>query len=193
MANVNAASGFTAVKHLTGAPYNGQAELMYIPSTDSSQYFIGDPVKLAGSADSVTGAPTIITPAAGDTCVGVIQGFDVSAGVIPNLNIAYRPASTAMYAFVSTATDIVYNVQVLGTTGVVAADIGMNINLKTGTGSTTTNLSGFGVDDTTIGTTNTKNFHLVRLTPNPANSFAVNDRVQVIFNTHAYAPNTAGQ
>jgi len=191
MANVNAADGFSPVRHLTGAPFNGQGQLCYLASGESNNIFIGDLVTPAGSADTVTGAPTVTRAAAGDKIAGAVIGFDVSAGLTPNLNIAYRPASTAMYVYVSTATDLIYEVQAFGT--VSATDVGLNADLKTGTGSTTTNRSGFSLDSSTTSTTSTLGFHIMRAVQKPNNALGQYVRLEVIPNVHAYAPNTAGQ
>ena len=45
MANTSRISGFRPVKHSTGAPYNGQANLYYFPSTDGTAAYVGDVVK----------------------------------------------------------------------------------------------------------------------------------------------------
>lgn len=47
MPNVNRPSGFSPVKMITGAPYNGQANLYAILAADTSGYAIGDPVTSA--------------------------------------------------------------------------------------------------------------------------------------------------
>lgn len=191
MANTNAPFGFDPYKHVTGAPFNGQGQLCYLAAGESNNIFIGDLVTPAGSADTVTGAPTVQLSAAGDKIAGAVIGFDVSAGVTPNLNIAYRPASTAMYCYVATAPDIIYRVQASGTTS--ATDVGLNISLKTGTGSTVTNRSGFTVDSTTATTTNTTGFHIMRAVNAPNNTLGQYVVLEVLPNVHAYAPNTAGQ
>ena len=51
MANSDTPFGFRPVKHLSGAPWNGKANVYYIPATDNTAVFNGDAVKSAGAAD----------------------------------------------------------------------------------------------------------------------------------------------
>ena len=48
MASVSRANGFRPVKTVTGAAYNGQANVYFVPSSDSTVIMVGDAVKLAG-------------------------------------------------------------------------------------------------------------------------------------------------
>ena len=50
MASVSRANGFRPVKTITGANYNGQANLYFVPASDSTAIMVGDAVKLAGDA-----------------------------------------------------------------------------------------------------------------------------------------------
>ncbi|WP_456442282.1 hypothetical protein, partial [Psychroserpens sp.] len=74
MANLDRPAGFKPVKNLNGSPWNGKANVYYIPSTDDTAIFIGDAVKSAGSADATGMYPTVAQAAAGDTIRGVIIG-----------------------------------------------------------------------------------------------------------------------
>lgn len=191
MANVAAAFGFRPVRHVSGAPFNGQAQPFFIPASDGSQYFIGDLVKSAGNSDAATGQGTVILATAGSRILGAIVGFDVSLGVTPNLNIGYRPASTAMYAWVVTDPLVIYEVEMSG--ALAATDIGKNADLKTGTGSTVTNQSGYQLDSSTTNTTNTLGFHIMRAAQKPNNTIGANAVVEVLPNVHEYAFGTTGQ
>ena len=44
MANATNLFGLRPVRYFNGTPWNGQARHYYIPSTDSTALFIGDPV-----------------------------------------------------------------------------------------------------------------------------------------------------
>lgn len=194
MANVNAPFGFRPCKHLSGAPWNGLTKMYYIPGTDTTSVFIGDIVKIAGNADSSTGVATVTVATAGDTLsiLGAVVGFDPALGVTPNLNISYRPASTAMYTYVVVDPTVVYEVQASGT--ISATDIGLNISLTAGGGGSTTNgVSSFAVDSTTKATTNTLQFHLLNLARRPNNAFGASAIVEVSPNITAYATNFQGQ
>ena len=45
MANVSKIRGFQPVRHLSGSPYNGQANIYATAASDSAALFVGDPVK----------------------------------------------------------------------------------------------------------------------------------------------------
>ena len=77
MANVDTPFGFKPIEHLNGNPWNGKTRVYYIPATDNTAVFVGDPVKSAGSADTTGRFPTIAQAAAGDLIRGVVVGFDV--------------------------------------------------------------------------------------------------------------------
>ena len=178
MANVSKINGFNPVKHLNGSPYNGQATMYAHSSGDSTALFVGDVVKLSGSANTsgiqyVTAA-TAGTAGTGAAAVGVVVGvvntkLDPVTGKMTNGSIAldtpqYRPASTAQYVLVADATDVIYEVE--ATNGgsaysFAATDIGQNANLYAGSGSTTTGASAYSLDCGDKGTTATLPFKIV--------------------------------
>ena len=69
MANTSKINGFKPVKHITGAPYNGQMNIYEVPAGEAVPVFIGDLVKLSDSAatsfypavEAVVGVPPVIT------------------------------------------------------------------------------------------------------------------------------------
>lgn len=87
MANVNRAGGARPVKHISGAPYNGQCNV-YECNTGNA-VFLGDFVKSGGTANA-DGVPTVVIAAAGDTLRGVV------VGVVPDTadSLIYRASST---------------------------------------------------------------------------------------------------
>jgi hypothetical protein len=192
MANSNTPFGFRPVRHLNGSPYNGQFEYFYLASGESNNVFIGDVVKLAGSADTTYGYATVTVATAGDVPVGVVVGFDVSLGITaaagPDLNITYRPASTAMYVMVATAPDLVFEVQAAS---VAATDVGSNIDLDVGSGgNTATGVSSYSASG--VATTDTVGFHIKSKSTRPNNAFGAYCVIEVTYNLHAYATSTAG-
>lgn len=186
MANISKINGFRPVKHVTGAPYNGQANMYFVPSTDSTALFVGDVVKLAADGNAA-GYPQVTAATAGvagtgAAAVGVIVGVvntkldpvtgKMSAGSISLDTPQYRPASTAQYVLVADATDVVYEVE--ATTGgssysFAVADIGQNANLYAGAGSTVTGNSSFSLDCGDMGTTATLPFKIVGTSPKVGN------------------------
>ena len=138
MSSVSRLNGFRPVKSVTGAPYNGQAELAFVPSSDSTVIMVGDAVKLLGDARSPTGAPTVTrVSGATDIAFGIVVGI-LFTGVgdvqnvppVTDLNTpVYRRASTDRYLLVCTDPSVVYEAQYL-TTSVAAATITANVGLN---------------------------------------------------------------
>ena len=64
MANTSKIRGFLPMKHVNGSPYNGQSNIYFIPSSDSTAVFVGDPVKLATGANA-QGVAQVIKATAG--------------------------------------------------------------------------------------------------------------------------------
>lgn len=195
MANVDRVNGFRPVKYANGSPYTGQANLYYIPSTDSTAVFVGDLVKLAGSA-SADGYPTVAQAAAGDTPVGVVVGFYplntkpgfISSGSLSLDTPQYRAASTNRYVMVADSPDLVCEAQEDGEGGALAVtNIGQNASIVVAAGSTTTGASGMEVDSSTAATTSTLVLRLLGFTDRPDNEIgSANAKVLVGFNVHQY-------
>lgn len=144
MANINAAFGLRPVSTLSGAPYNGQARKYYMAATYGTATYIGTPVKLAGSGDTLGQYATVENAATGDYIVGVVVGFDPVEGVTTPPGTPYRAASTARYVYVADDPDLVFEIQeVSGGTALTAAEIGLNADfVVTTVGNTSTALSG---------------------------------------------------
>lgn len=172
MANVSRINGFRPVKHVTGAPYNGQANLYAVPSSNGTAVFPGDLVKLA--ADGNTTGIQFVVPATagvagtGAAAVGAVVAIlpakmDPVTGSMTSGSIAldtpqYLAASTAGYVLVADSPDLLFEVE--ATTGgnaysFAVADIGQNVNMFAGAGSTTTGQSAHSADLGDKGTTAT--------------------------------------
>lgn len=154
MANISKIRGFTPVKHTNGSPYNGQANIYFVPASDGTALFVGDPVKLLADANA-QGVQQVTKATAGAAVLGVVVGvintkLDPIAGGMTGGSISidtpvYRPASTGQYVLVCDSPDVVYEVE--AATGANAAysfavaDVGLNADLTTVAGSTTTGTS----------------------------------------------------
>jgi hypothetical protein len=174
MANTSKIQGFRPVKHVSGAPYNGGGNMYAVASGDGTALFVGDPVKFDGSADG-NGVATVTKATAGAAILGVITGFvpqklDPVAGKMSSGSTSldtpqYRPASTAMFVLVEDAPDVVYEVEaVTGSNSAysfAAADVGLNADLATVAGSTTTGTSAAALDMSTKATTATLQFKVI--------------------------------
>ena len=186
MANTDTPRGLRPVRHRNGAPYNGAANLYFIPATDGTAVFLGDAVKLAGSADA-EGVPTVAQAAAGDTICGVVVGFEANRD---NLALTYRVASTARYVWVADDPDLVFEIQEDSDGGALAAaDVGNNADIIVGSGSTVTGLSGMELDSNTKGTA-TATLRIMRLVPRADNEIGTNAMWEVMINEHRFTTTT---
>ena len=161
MANSNAPMGLQPVRYRNGAPWNGQARTYYVPATDSTALFIGDPVIIAGDGDT-NGTPTVTRATAGSAgrITGVVVGFQPTAP----FPAKYRAASTAMYVLVADDPTLLFEAQEDGVGGSLAAtNIGQNIDLVSGSGNTATGVSGFLLDSSTAATTATLQCRIIAL------------------------------
>lgn len=173
MANISRINGFRPIKHVTGAPYNGQANLYAVSSSNGTAIFVGDLVKLAADGNTAAGIQFVVPATAGvagtgAAALGVVVGFvnaklDPVTGAMTSGSIAldtpqYLAASTAGYVLVADSPDLLFSVE--ATNGGSAysfavADIGQNVNLYAGAGSTTTGSSAHSADLGDKGTTAT--------------------------------------
>jgi len=181
MASVSRINGFRPVKTITGAPYNGQANLYFVPSSDSSVIMVGDAVKLLGDARAATGAPTVTrVSGATDIPVGIVVGI-VFTGVgdltnvppVNNLNTpVYRAASTDRYLLVCDDPNVVYETQYAGTSvaaATITANVGLNGQFVVTAGNTTTGASGQQLDSAGLATTATLPLKIVGFPNRPDN------------------------
>lgn len=202
MANANRPSGLSPVKHLTGAPFNGQGNLYQIAAADTNGYSIGDPVISSGSGDA-NGVPGITLALATGAIRGVILGLGNSNGLLApeagifntnNLNQTTRPSGaqpTDWYAIVADSPDLLFEVQEVGTgTQLAAADIGSNTNLVVG--SNNGFQSGWQLDNATKGTTSTLQVRLMGLSRRSDNTFGAYAKWIVKINSHELSAGTSG-
>lgn len=190
-------AGFRPVKHMTGAPYNGQVNRYMISASDTAATNVGDFVQLSDQAalvDNTAGFgvyPAVERIGSGTAVpiVGVIVGFEPDYS---NLNAGnYRAASTRRIALVADATDLVFAGPQDGTGGVVAAaSVGLNVAINLGTAATTAPYaSGMSVDSSTVATTATLPLQIMGVTAAPDNdetSTARAAEMLVRINTHAF-------
>ena len=180
MSSVSRLNGFRPVKSITGAPYNGQANVYFVPASDSSVIMVGDAVKLLGDARAATGVATVTRCSAGtDVPVGVVVGI-LFSGVgdlqnIPPVNDlntpVYRRASTDRYLLVADDPNLIYEAQYLGTSvaaATITANVGQNAQIDVTAGNTSTGASGM-ASATTLGTTATLPLKIVGAPQRPDN------------------------
>jgi len=147
MANADVAFGFRPVKNLSGAPYNGATVKCSILAADSTATFVGDLVKLSGTA-SAEGYPSVVQGAATDTdFFGVVTSFDADPDDLSN---RYRLADTLRNCNVVPATDALFLVQSSGATDIT--DVGETADVVVGTGDTIYGSSAMELNHANIGT-----------------------------------------
>lgn len=194
MANTSRVNGFRVVKHLTGAPYNGQANLYYVASA-ADEILVGDIVKTGGSADG-NGIPTADLCGASDVPVGVVVAIMHSkfdpVGKMNNGSTALDlpavtqiAASGAGYILVADDPDVVLEVETSNGTP-AATDIGLNISHANGARTASTITSPATVDFGTEATTATLNFQLLGFVQRVGNEIGASAKVLVRFNVHQY-------
>ena len=157
MSSVSRLNGFRPVKTITGAPYNGGANVYFVPASDSSVIMVGDLVKLLGDARAATGAATVTRVSAGtDIPFGIVVGI-LFTGVgdaqnvppVTDLNTpVYRRASTDRYLLVCTDPSVVYEAQYLTTSvaaATITANVGLNGSFDVTAGSTSSGASGMSI------------------------------------------------
>ena len=187
MANANVAFGLKPVRMLDGSPYSGGVDMFYLPSSVATAAYVGDPVKLAGSADSA-GVASIALCAATDTITGTIVGFADAA----SMTAGYGAASTARYPLVAHGQDILFEIQEDGVGGAIAAaDIGLNADIIVAAGSSYSKKSGVMLDTSTKNTTATLGLRIRGIAQRPDNALDTNAKVLVSLNDTTETPGTA--
>ena len=126
MANTNAPFGLMPVMEGSGSPWSGKTTRYYIPSTDTSAYYIGDPVALEGVEGTQTadanGIPAVgkVSTSGITLWLGPIVGIEVVnpgaasvAGTSLALEQIYIPATKtkAYYVYVADDPALIFEIQ----------------------------------------------------------------------------------
>lgn len=184
MANTSRINGFRPVKYKNGAPYSGAYNIYTLLAADGTATFVGDLVKLSGTADATGHHASVAQAAAGDAVIGAVVGFVVDP---TNLNTPqYRLASTLRYVMVADSPDLVFECESDGGGAELAiTDVGRACNILVGSGSTTTGQSGMQLDSSTAAT-NTATFPLKLLgfSARVDNEIGADAKALVIINAH---------
>jgi len=191
MANADRAAGLLPVRYITGAPYNGAADVYSTATGDATAIFLGDPVKLSGTSTTINGVvyADVDQAATGDVIIGVV------VGVLPvtNDSLIYRAASTARRLLVATDPSLLYEIQeVSGGTALTAAAIGLNADFVVGTGSTITGFSGVELNNVGEAVTNTLDLQILGLVSRADNEVGEHAKWLVRINRHQFANQVAG-
>ena len=194
MANVSKIRGFRPVKHISGAPYNGQANLYYVASA-ADEILVGDVVKLGGSADA-NGIATADLCGASDVpvgiCVGIMHSKFDPVGKLTTGSTAFDlpgatqiAASGAGYILVADDPGIVCDVEAANGTPAVE-HIVLNASHANGARTASTINSPAYIDMGTEATTSTLNFRLLGFSRRVDNEVGASAKMLVGFNVHQY-------
>ncbi len=76
MANADTPFGLRPKRYISGAPYNGAVNMYSTAAGDATAIFVGDPVKLSGTSQTINGViyKDVDQAATGDVVCGVVVG-----------------------------------------------------------------------------------------------------------------------
>ncbi len=155
MANTVRPRGLVPVRRRDGAAWNGKVRPYLAPTGVTDNLFVGDPVDIAGTTNStvitviggefqIGSLPTIAlaTLADGNYTIGPIIGF------MPTTQASeiYGVGSTNRVCLVADDPNLIFEIQDDGAAALGITSVGLNAIMQSGTGSTTTGLSGYVLD-----------------------------------------------
>lgn len=160
--NVDRPNGLVARRHGTGGT-PGRLTAYAIADQLASNIFSGDPVKTTGLGNALNGVSNIDICAAGDRAIGIFAGVKF---VDANGEQQFRPRwisgqvtqqdpRSPVEALVYDDPDMRFVIQVSGSAGLVAANVGQKIDYLVAAGNAFTGRSGFEADQSTLGATGT--------------------------------------
>lgn len=193
MANVDKPFGLRPFCYSSGSPWNGMVRVYYHSASDSTAIYRGDLVQANGSNDETTGKYPSVTAhvAAQEDNVGVAVGFGATpqlAAINTNLNqVAYCPASTAMYIAVVDDPDVWFEIQEDDADGSVltAAAVYSYADVLATAGSSTTGQSAMELDRSTSADS-AGTLQIMRLSPREDNDLGAHAIWLVRINEHLY-------
>jgi hypothetical protein len=161
-----------------GAPYSGATRTYYVPASNPTALYIGDPVVLITNSSDGNGIQTVQIATAGDSnmVLGAFQGITNNAGgaviTLQQTQPVYLPASQAAYVVVSDDPDLLYVIQEDGAAGaaMVSGASGRNANLLSGTGSIYSAQSGWTMQTSSLATTPAHQLRIIQLLQQPADN-----------------------
>ncbi len=200
MANANRPWGLKPVGYHNGSPWNGKATMYCIPSGDTNAYAIGDPVVLAGSANS-NGVPhvTVATAGSGNLITGAIValGGRKYGGALANYSNLDQTvlASTAkaqdFYCLVADDPSILFEIQEYENTAALAAsDVGTNIDLVSSANNGY--VSQWMIDTGTMNTGSTRQMQILRLAQRADNAIGTYAKWVCRINYHSFNQGQSG-
>ena len=197
MANLNAPFGFSPVIYGTGNPGNQQQRVYYVPSTDTSAYYIGDTVVTIDGSDA-NGTPAVAKATSGQAPRGVVTGVLIAnpnnpsiQGTNLDLTTTSVPASKSQnyYLLINDDPDQVFMIQGDSTT-FVTTDMNKNASYTVAAPSISNQMSATVLTGTT--TSSTAALKIVGIEPIPGNALGPYVRFFVLFNNSEMLRPSAG-
>lgn len=192
MANVNAIQGLVPVRGVNSQYVTGGPRLYSHAAGDGTALYRGDPVKLAGTSQTINGVttPDVVRAATGDVICGVV------VGMLPSNrdSTLYGAASTAYQLFVDDDPNSLFEISDLGSgTALTVADVGLNVDFVVNSGSTYTGWSGVSINNATEATTNTLDLKIVDVVNRPDQDNSTGQlKFLVRINRHQFSNQVAG-
>lgn len=186
MSNATAPFGLKPVRHLSGAPWNGQTQRAYISSSYATALYVGDPVLYETTLiNKEAGAnyPTIIRSGgtSGTIVIGAIVGFEP---LRTDLTKTYNAASTERWAYITPLDPtIVFWIRDDGSGTPTYVFPSQNAEMANAGGSTVTGLSGYALDASTPTTTQAFPLHIIGMADCEDNELADYAIWEVTLNT----------
>src|SRR3972149_5912803 len=202
MANVSRARGMRPVGDLTGAAWNGKANVYRVNANRTDAIGIGSVVMLTGQADDgLEGLPCVAKfvgelddsgagGTAGSVPVGVVVGFQLSTTVGASLDLPQsRAASTSRLVLVCDDPNALFEIQEDSNGGqLAAASVGLHAALTADTPSATTGYSNQELDTSTAAAGASFPIKIISFARRVDNEVSTSyAKVIVKFNKHAYA------
>lgn len=201
MANIVQPKGFVPSRYRNANPYTGSSNLYCIPSTDGSQFGLGDVVKSAAGGDA-NGIPYVQKAAGTDTVRGVVVGVlppgynnPSLVGVNLDLTVQNIPATKTKdyYVLIADDPDILFEVADDGVSALTSTACNKNASFTVTNPTSPGQNSASVLGTATVATTQGLNLKLIGLVQKPGNVYGKNALWTVMFNQHELGgPNTAG-
>ncbi len=187
MANADIIRGLVPVR----VPTDREIKRFFIPASDGTALFKGDPIAITGTGDTAGFAPSAVRATAGTTnpIAAVVVGFEP---LLTREPLKYRAASTACYALAIIPTqDTLFEIQ--SNAALAITDIGLNASIVfTQAGNTAYGTSGMELDASTKATTATLALKIRSFVERIDNEVGADVKVLVSINNPQLSPAVAG-
>ena len=199
MPNNNGPFGLRPYSQRNGAPYNGAVRVYYVPASNPTTLYIGDPVTLVTNSSDGNGIQTVAIASAGDSqpVLGSYQGITNNAGqrvvTLQQTQTVFLPAGQEGYVYVCDDPDTLYLVQEDGAAAgaMVSGASGRNANLLAGTGNAGSGQSGWTMQTSSLATTAAHQLRIIQLLQQTDNAVGQYAKWLVKINQGIHPFNTA--